>query len=325
MLIRHIGIVIAALFLLQSTLLAVYQYKGDFTEDGKLNITDVIKFLLIGRDNPEDERLDFNGDGEKNVSDVISLLLYISTNLSLEPVDLTVKIIFLHHSTGNNIWNGGVPKWFEQFNAENSTNYLISERFFPSGSLYPWNNYPYDYWNIWVNHAGNELYMQEPTLEILTQQYDVIVFKHCFPVSNILADTGNPDISSSAKRIENYKLQYEALKTKIREYPQNKFIVWTGAALVIGGTNQANAERAKTFFNWVREEWDEKGDNVFLWDFYQLETEGDLCLKTEYAVSSTDSHPNTSFSSMVAPLFCRRIVDVIKGLGDDRPITGEPE
>ncbi len=28
------------------------------------------------------------------------------------PFPATTKIIFLHHSTGEVIWNGGVPDWF---------------------------------------------------------------------------------------------------------------------------------------------------------------------------------------------------------------------
>ncbi|MFC1614592.1 hypothetical protein ACFL5K_04780 [Gemmatimonadota bacterium] len=269
---RHLGILLLALFLLREPLSAAYCYKGDFTEDGKLNITDVIQFLIIGRDSPEDERLDFNSDGEQDIADAISLLIYIMTGPQLEPVDLTMEIIFLHHSTGSNIWNGGVAQWFDQYNADNGTGYNISELAFPSGNPYPWNNYPYDYWNIWINHAGSEPYNEEPTLEILTGQYDVIVFKHCFPVSGISADTGNPDVTSPTKSIENYKLQYEELKNKTRKYPQIKFIVWTGAALVENATDQASAERAKTFFDWVRSDWDEAGDNIFIWDFYRLET-----------------------------------------------------
>lgn len=31
------------------------------------------------------------------------------------------KIIFLHHSTGQVIWNGGVPEWFARYNAEHGT------------------------------------------------------------------------------------------------------------------------------------------------------------------------------------------------------------
>jgi hypothetical protein len=30
------------------------------------------------------------------------------------------NILFLHHSTGRNIWNGGVKHWFKKYNDENS-------------------------------------------------------------------------------------------------------------------------------------------------------------------------------------------------------------
>ena len=64
--------------------------------------------------------------------------------------------------------------WFIQYNAENGTNYRIIERAFPSGKPYKWKNYPFDYWNIWVKNAGYKPYMEEPTLETLTQLFDVI-------------------------------------------------------------------------------------------------------------------------------------------------------
>jgi len=311
--------------LLQGTLAAASKFKGDCSQDGKLGILDVVQHLLIARGDPDDERLDFNSDGEKNIADAIGLLRYICTCPPLEYNRPLVKTIFLHHSTGNNIWNGGVPGWFDGFNADSTTQYLISERAYPSGSPYPWNNYPYDYWNIWVDHAGSEPYQQEPTLELLTADYDIIVFKHCYPVSDIKADTGSPDVSSAVKRTENYKLQYDALKEKMHQFPLTRFVVWTGAARVQAATNQANAQRAKDFFSWVVDEWDQPGDNIFIWDFHKLETDGTLYLKNEYAASSSDSHPNSSFSDTAAPLFCRRLVDVIKGIGDQSPVTGKYE
>lgn len=230
------------------------------------------------------------------------------------------KILFLHHSTGECIWNGGVPAWFEAYNRANKTEYAITEQAFPKDSPYGWNNYPYDYWNIWVKHAGPKAYKSEPTLEMLTQQYDVIVFKHCFPVSAIDEDTGTPDVASEDKRIENYKLQYAAIKKKLREFPKTKFILWTGAALVKSETDEDAARRARDFFDWVVKTWDERGDNIYVWDFRALETEGGLFLKGAYAAG--DSHPNESFSKKVAPLFCRRVVDVIRGDGDAKSITG---
>jgi len=229
-----------------------------------------------------------------------------------------VNIIFLHHSTGSVIWKAGVQKWIKKYNKKNGTNFNIAERAFPAESPYGWNNYPYDYWNIWVKNAGAEEFQKEPTLEILTTGYDLIVFKHCFPVSSVQADTGSPDAGSSEKRIENYVLQYEALKQKMHAFPSTNFLVWTGAALVRQATDEESATRAKQFFDWVRNDWDEPGDNIFLWDFYGRETEGGLYLKDEYAEGPKNSHPNKKFAKTAAPLFCQRMIDVLEGRGDAR-------
>ena len=237
-----------------------------------------------------------------------------------EPTRAGARILFLHHSTGECVWNGGVEAWFDAYNRRNGTQYSITEQSFPKDEPYGWRNYPYDYWNIWVRHAGRSPYMTEPTLEMLAPKHDVIMFKHCFPVSAIEADTGRGVVSSEEKRIENYKLQYAALGEKLREFPDTRFIVWTGAALVRAETDAASARRAGAFFEWVRTSWDEPGDNIYLWDFYTLETEGQLYLKDEYA--SGDSHPNERFSRMAAPLLCQRIVDVLGGAGDTGSITG---
>lgn len=227
----------------------------------------------------------------------------------------SAKVAFLHHSTGGVIWNGGVATKIAQYNASHGKNYSVTATDFPKSSPYGWNNYPYDYWNIWVNHAGSTAYLQEPTLETLTQTYDVIVFKHCFPVSSIGADASSSSVSSSAKTLGNYKLQYEALKSKMHEFPDKRFIVWTGAALVQGATDADQATRAKQFADWVRTEWDEPGDNIFVWDFFNLETGGGIYLLPANAASAGDSHPSSAFAATVAPQFAQRIIDVIEGRG----------
>lgn len=227
------------------------------------------------------------------------------------------KIIFLHHSTGEVIWSGGVPEWFDEYNAENDTDYQIAAQDFPKDSPYGWENYPYDYWNIWVNHAGNKPYKQEPTLEILADEYDVVAFKHCFPVSDIEESYGEADVTSSEKTEENYKLQYNALKEKMHEFPDTDFIVWTGAAQVKGATDADYARRAQGFFNWVVNDWDEAGDNIYIWDFYALETEGGMYLLDKYASDPYDSHPSEKFGQKVAPLFGQKVVDVVEGRGNN--------
>lgn len=235
------------------------------------------------------------------------------------------KIVFLHHSTGYSVWlgktnnyvyklfgNGDVQKFFKDYNKKNQTNYKISELFFPKSAPYGWNNYPYDYYNIWVKNGGENPYMEEPTLEILTKLYDVIVFKHCFPVSRISEDTSKPDLDSDVKSIENFKLQYNALKNKMHEFPDNKFIVWTPAVNTEKLMSEEEAVRTRQFRDWVVNEWDENGDNIFVWDFYELETEGGLYLAAKNAYSPDNSHPGKEFSARVAPLFGKFVIDVLE-------------
>jgi hypothetical protein len=236
------------------------------------------------------------------------------------------KIIFLHHSTGQSIWYGSVNRYvrkltnrsdvkvfFRNYNRTNKTRYEITERSFPQESPYGWKNFPYDYYNIWVKNAGVNPYLNEPTLEILTKEYNIIVFKHCYPVSNIMEDIGSPNIDSEEKRIENYKLQYNALKKKMHEFPGTKFIVWSPVVQVKNNIKPEEANRTNDFYNWVINDWEEKGDNIFIWDFYSLQTEGGLYFKDEYSVSSNDSHPNKQFAGRVAPLFAQFIIDVAEG------------
>jgi len=278
---------------------------------------------------------------------LIILLHIISCSRQINSSDM--NIIFLHHSTGRVIWNGGntpskitqfagristrlesflntnaqLRVLFKEYNKEHNTKYTIKEKIFPKTVPYGWNNFPYDYYNIWVRNAGEEPYMEEPTLEMLTGDYQVIIFKHCFPVSNINADQDSADISSDFKTLSNYRLQYAALRDKLHEFPDTKFILFTGAAQVKSQITEEQAIRAREFFTWVTDEWDLQGDNIYIWDFYSLQTEGGLYFKDEYAASPQDSHPNDEFASRVVKLLSNRIIDIIENNGNGTLLTGE--
>ncbi len=257
------------------------------------------------------------------------------------------NILFLHHSTGEIIWNGRtpsvivrvarkineklarrvapegiLPKFFDDYNKTNATQYRITEQIFPNATPYGWNNFPFDYYNIWVRNAGDKPYMGEPTLEVLTRQYQVIIFKHCFPVCYIDEDQEPSDINSSAKTIGNYKLQYLALRDKLHQFPNTKFILFTGAALTRASVSEDNAKRANLFFDWVLTDWDLPGDNIYIWDMYALQTEGGFYFKDEYAISPTNSHPNSAFAVKVASLLFNRIIDIIENDGNGTLQTG---
>jgi hypothetical protein len=247
----------------------------------------------------------------------------------------TVRIAFLHHSTGGNVWKGGVPEFFQGWNAAHGTDYRITDLTYPASTggwpwimrrlvtHYPWENYPYDYWNLWVAHTGASRDRKELNLDDIARDYDVIVFKHCYPVSGIEPDDGAPSVSSRKKTLANYRLQYQALRERLAQVPDRKFIVWTGPALTAAATNPEQSQRARAWADWVRSSWDRPGDNVFLWDFYALETRGGLVLPDADATSPTDPHPNPALARRVAPLLGQRIVDVIEGRGDTASLTGE--
>jgi hypothetical protein len=255
----------------------------------------------------------------------------------------STEIIFLHHSTGNVIWKGNenglikkvvdkiagsyladeLPSLIREHNRATGSNYVIKEMFFPKAEPYGWKNYPFDYYNIWVKNAGNEKFLEEPTLEILTKEYDVIILKHCFPVSNILADDNITAIDSEKKTIANYKLQYNALKNKLQDFSETKFILFTGAVQTKNNISNEEAIRMREFVRWVKEEWDAPNDNIYLWDLYQLQTEGGLYFKDEYAVSHNDSHPNSDFASKIVKLLSSRIIDVIENNGNITDLIGK--
>lgn len=236
------------------------------------------------------------------------------------------KAIFLHHSTGNGVYVvGKVPTWISTYNSSHGTNYKISDRSYPN-TPYTWANYPYDYWNLWINGTCDSSNPNIECLNTLCTNFDVIIYKHCFPGARIVIDDAVSAINSSKRTLGNYKLQYRALRTLMDSYPQNKFIIWTLAPLHRLDTNEENAARAKEFVGWVKNEWlTEDGKvhpNIFIFDFWELAAESNPsptngkvnCLKYDYEKSHTenDSHPNKTANEYIGPKFAEFIVKVIE-------------
>jgi len=157
---------------------------------------------------------------------------------------------------------------------------------------------------------------------MLTRDYQVVIFKHCYPVSNIEPDLDSADINSYLHTVSNYKLQYNALKKKLRDFPETRFILFTGAVQVKANLSEEEALRTREFFTWVREDWDQPDDNIFLWDLYSLQTEEGLYFKDEFAASPQDPHPNKEFAGRVVELLFNRIIDVIEDDGKGTSLTG---
>lgn len=218
--------------------------------------------------------------------------------------DTAMKIHFLHHSTGGNLiaGAGGIAKMFTEYNTTFGTDYQFTEEWSsPSG------NYPYDYYSDTFSEANLKKY---------TEQYNVLIWKHCFPGSSILEDEADPKIDTSRQSLEVYKLQYRALRDRFDAYPDTKFMVWTLPPLHRNATNADEARRATEFSAWVKTDFlTENGShpNMGCFDFRGYVAGEDNFLKYAYEPDHTgsDSHPNQTANDTVCPLFFQSIIDFI--------------
>jgi hypothetical protein len=231
--------------------------------------------------------------------------------------------IFLHHSTGGNVYaEGNVASYISNYNSLHGTSLSLTERAYPN-TPWPWANYPYDYWKLWIGGSCNSTDPNIECLATIAADYKLVIFKHCFPGAGIEADLGTPDVSSDRKSLENYKLQYRALRALMDSYPTTKFMVWTLTPLHRLATSADEASRASQFVNWVKNSWlTEDGNehpNIIVFDFFSLIAElspdpdsgQQYCLKYKYEGSHTgsDSHPNTAANQYVGPIFAQAVID----------------
>ena len=151
----------------------------------------------------------------------------------------------------------------------------------------------------------------------LVADHDVVIMKHCFPASDVLEDSGNPDPASEIKSIENYKAVYRLLSTKFDENPDTIFILWTLPPRHGLATNSEQAARATEFSEWLKMDFiteDGSHPNIYIWDFRNILMDPNTnCLKYEYELSHSDpnSHPNMAANNMAGPQLAQFIVESI--------------
>lgn len=142
---------------------------------------------------------------------------------------------------------------------------------------------------------------------------DIIMFKSCFPNSNIVADGAAPgDPTSIERTISNYKATFEGLKKEITKYPEKLFIYITAPANTPGATTPENAARAREFNTWLVEKFlpayrEETGlDNFAVYDLFGFLAADDNFLRSEYRQSHPqDSHPNDIGKQAIAADFMK--------------------
>jgi hypothetical protein len=223
------------------------------------------------------------------------------------------NVIFLHHSTGNNlIHQGGVREKFTEAGYDfwdHSYNPQGLRR--PDGTAAGYsynipddNTDPDGFARIFAQRAYG---LPLNTFSGLFQ-HEVIAFKSCFPVSDIASD----------EQLETYKTYYLSISDLMDQHPDKIFVVVTQPPLNPAATDTQAAARARAFANWLKsDEYLSGHPNVFTFDFFGYLAEDDPAspdynmLREAYR-DGTDSHPNATANEAIGPLFVDFIINAIQ-------------
>jgi len=200
------------------------------------------------------------------------------------PPDHVVKLIFIHHSTGEN-WLTDDYGNLGRVLGEN--NYFVSDTNYGWGPDSIGDRTDIPNWTEWFRSENTPVYMEALFNESGQNSYytrdlsdpggenEIVMFKSCFPNSDL---SGNPDdppgdyedmTVAGAKYVYNQILQYFAAR------PDKLFIVVTAPPL----SDRSNAENARAFNNWLVNDWLAENDypynNVAVFDFYNVLTHKD--------------------------------------------------
>jgi len=218
----------------------------------------------------------------------------------------STRLIFLHHSVGRGIlFEGGLmDSLMKSGIIVNHATYgdAIGE------------NTDICHWLPKFQNDMNRIF----TFEFHPEKYytdgrtnDIIVFKPCFPNSNIIDEGTAPgDPISSMQTTANYKAVFNNLKNEFKKFPDKLFIYMTSPPLVPEHTTPEKSQRNRDFNNWLINEYlpqyhEETGlNNFYIFDLFDVLADSNNVLKEEYRTGiREDSHPNIRGSKAVAQKF----------------------
>ena len=230
----------------------------------------------------------------------ICLILSLTKSIPVSAQEIRqIKVIFLHHSCGQNLIEEGQVReeltglGYEFFDHGYNGDGLR----LPDGT---WTGGNFDVPDDNTDPDGLAEIFSQPLLDppdntfSLLMQYDVIVFKSCFPVSNI-GDDG---------QLAAYRSHYLSIRDTVDQYPEKLFVVVTQPPQVPNNTDDDEAQRARMFTDWLAsDEYLEEHPNLVTFNFFDLLANEDHVLRSEYRVDPWDAHPNEAANREIGPVF----------------------
>ncbi|MBW2964949.1 hypothetical protein KY363_05830 [Candidatus Woesearchaeota archaeon] len=202
--------------------------------------------------------------------------------LNPSPPKKTSRLIFIHHSTGENWLTDGYGNLGKTLD---KNNYFVSDTNYGWGPDSIGDTTDIVDWPEWFRSASTPTYMSAlyketeqnsdytRTLNNPGGENEIIMFKSCFPNSEIEGSPDDDAEQGDGLTVSNAKYIYNDILKYFRSHPEKLFIVITAPPV----SNDEYAENARAFNNWLVNDWLDsyEGDNVKVFDFYNLLTAKD--------------------------------------------------
>ena len=231
------------------------------------------------------------------------------TGLNPDPPSEVVKLVFVHHSCGDN-WlgdgNGGLGA------ALGANNYYVSDTYYDWGPNGIGSYTDIGHWWLWFRGSQSETYLS--SLYDTTNRHanysrpmadpgdenEVIMFKSCYPNSDLKGSPDEPpttgdnplrgqDYSSVHHTVGNAKGIYNDILEYMSTRQDKLFIAVTAPPR----QSATYADNARAFNNWLVNDWldDYPYHNVAVFDFYNvLTTNGGDANTNDYGWSTGNHH-----------------------------------
>jgi len=206
---------------------------------------------------------------------------------SQSPPSGVVKLVFIHHSTGEN-WladeNGGLGMALGQ------NNYFVSDTNYGWGPDGIGDRTDIPNWLEWFRRSESPrilaaLYAESGQHSPYTRQLadpggenQVVLFKSCFPNSNLSGSPGDAAQPGEDLTVANAKYVYNELLQYFSTRPDKLFVVITAPPVANPEPRGADAN-ARAFNTWLVNDWLEENaypyPNVAVFDFYNVLTAPD--------------------------------------------------
>ncbi len=210
------------------------------------------------------------------------------------PPTSPLKLIFIHHSTGEN--------WLEDDHGQlgitlRDNNYFVSDTNYGWGPDSIGDNTDIGHWWTWFVGPNRDRYTAALYAESHQNSWysrlstdpggpnSIIMFKSCFPNSHLGGSPDDPpatghnplrgqDVGSEHMTVANAKGIYNDILAYFATRQDKLFIVITAPPLVANSTDAAGAANARAFSDWLVHDWLDgyPHANVAVFDFYNVLT-----------------------------------------------------